>query len=252
MNYPKAGGTYRTSHLRSIASCDVVLAVGGSARGTLNAVSAAEVLLKPVAGVLAFGGATEEVASDFQDYYNDLNRRRLVSSLNSLSEPWANQFVEALIDLARSNPVARSRATMHPLAALAVFGASLTVWITGYTNAWRLLTDYSLLMVAAMVFAACAFAVVLQRIAMAIGLPVPSKNPGSPILEWLVAMGVAGLLILIGLAAGNLIANKTLEPLGVPDLQKTALTVTALAVASTLATEASWKKIRDWATARAT
>ena len=250
LSYPKSGGTFRTSHLRSIAYSDIVLAIGGSAKGTLNAVSAAEVLLKPVAGVVAFGGATEEAAPDYQHYYNDSIRRQLVSTLDDLTETWANQFVKGLIELSNSNPVARSRATLHPLAALAVFVASVFVWIAGYTNTWDLLEQYSLPTVGAMLVATCSFVVVLQRVAMAIGLPVPSKNPGSPILEWLVALGVAVLLLFITLAAGNLIANKTLEPLDLADLQKTALTVTALAVTSTLATEASWKKIRDWATSR--
>jgi len=100
---PRPVGTFRTSHLRSIGASDVVVAIGGSPRGTLNALGAADVLGRPVAGVTAFGGAAAQGYRDYSSYYRGdaaLNEL-LTANPGEFDDAWAHGFAKGVVRLAK-------------------------------------------------------------------------------------------------------------------------------------------------------
>ena len=108
INVTPTKGGWRPNHLRAIRAADLVLSVGGAARGTGTVVYSAEALEKAVLLTRTYGGASEEAWRDFDRYYGDGDKRILMQSV-PVPDNWPASLVTLCSDFAKRNPMRRNR-----------------------------------------------------------------------------------------------------------------------------------------------
>jgi|NGEPerStandDraft_6_1074524.scaffolds.fasta_scaffold49071_3 hypothetical protein len=128
----EVSGGWRAAHLRALQECDVVIAMGGSERGTGTVIYSADVLGKPIVLVPCFGGAAKGAWRDFGRNYLDEERNQLRGSLEAAD--WAENIAAAAVSIANRNPFAKSAPNSFPLLVLAttaVMAWGLVQWDLG-------------------------------------------------------------------------------------------------------------------------
>jgi hypothetical protein len=92
----------------AIRAADLVLSVGGAARGTGTVIYSAEALEKAVLLTRSYGGASKDAWRDFDRYYDDEDKRILMQSA-PVPDSWAASLVKLCTDFAKRNPMRRNR-----------------------------------------------------------------------------------------------------------------------------------------------
>ena len=126
-----AGG-WRPTHLRALRGCDLVIAIGGSDRGTATVFYSAEVMGVPVVLVPGFGGAAAKGWRDFKRYYNPSEQVTLQADPKSAS--WARDVGAAAVSVHSRNPFSSSK----PSLLLLSLGAILMGFCGWFTAQWNL------------------------------------------------------------------------------------------------------------------
>lgn len=103
-------GGWRVVHLKSINEADLVISLAGTERGTGTVIYSAEALGKPVFVVPIFGGASEHAWRDFKRFYTSEEVAVLQRPWRE-SGTWAGELLDAAVDFARRNPIAKVRAS---------------------------------------------------------------------------------------------------------------------------------------------
>lgn len=121
-DYATVEGGWRVTHLRALREADLVVAIGGSSRGTYNVIYSAEVLEKPVLLIPTFGGAAKEAFRDFTYYYKQIGI--YTELLQGVKGDRMYSFVDKLY---RKNPFQKQKTTSKIVRA--VFGvAAFLIW----------------------------------------------------------------------------------------------------------------------------
>lgn len=148
-------GGYRAAHLRALQECDLVIAMGGSPRGTSTVIYSADVLGKPTVLIPTFGQAAEAAWRDFSRLYTDTERDLLRTSSDDPS--WAANVSTAALSIARRNPFSKANAQSNVVLLLIAL-----IGVTGWLGVQRDLARSSpVLTVAADLVAGLAFAAVV-------------------------------------------------------------------------------------------
>lgn len=131
----EVAGGWRAAHLKALRECDVVIALGGSERGTSTVIYSADVLGKPIVLVPTFDGAAERAWRDFARYYTDDERDKLQA--NPEGPTWATDTASAALSIYHRNPFSKDR--LAPvLGTVALLACAVGGWLTVQWNLSRI------------------------------------------------------------------------------------------------------------------
>lgn len=240
--YMPAEGNYRTTHLMSILEADVILALGGSPRGTGTVVYSAEVMKRPVGLIRAFGGESSDAWDDFRRFYTPEIREVFEKPLDALDDQWPVEVVKRLEQLEATNPFDRTRTRVLVTIAAIIFVSVLT-WFASFLllapksqwSVWGPLFGMGL--------AASVFGSGLRRAAIRARFVWTELHATHPLLEWFVGVGASLMILLFALVGAVTLTLNQPEIVSLPDLRRVGFTITAVTASSSLFVEYAWQKI---------
>lgn len=233
-------GGWRVVHLGAMNDADVVLALGGSPRGTGTVIYSAEVVGKPVALLPTFKGVAEFAWRDLSRYYVDDVREKLIRPWAPDSR-WAQGVVAALEGLKKNNPFKRVDNLRVSLKLLAGIGF-LVAWLVPLIS-----PDLVPLPGWATVFLAIAFASMAGSLARntlrSLQFIKTEWQISSVIVEVLLGLFLAILIVALTELAGFLVSGQAATFPTAEDVQRAGWVLSISAFASSLLIERAWRRV---------
>ncbi len=230
---------WRHAHLRAIHDCDVLVALGGSPRGTGPVIYSAEVVETPVVLIPQFQGLARETWRDFIRYYSPDEQRELLDTID-FSKKWGERIVKLVIDIARRNPFSKINFKDATLKGVVMLLA-LTGWFVLFSSEIPSLPPW--LPVFLMMLCASLVGSLMRNILRVLGAIRTKWMTTNIFLEVLLGLGLTFAIFLLPHGLSYILDGEpaTLENLG--DIQRVGICLSVLCLCVGLFPEEAWQKL---------
>ena len=242
LKYKPCQGGFRVVHLNCVQNADVVIAIGGSDRGTgtLYSIYSAELLEKPVALIPYFGGAAKETWDYFNGrYYGQLNAGVFSNPTNPNFLNWATDILEAVKQLAKRNPFLRKNAFVGVISSIFALGA-VGGWLYLFFSG---IPENVPLRVCLMMGTSSVVGSMLRILGREAGLLDADISVKRPVIAAVTGLLVGFALFLLAEFSNLTLNGKEIPLEKVENINRMALTMSPLLLLASLLLESAWAKL---------
>jgi hypothetical protein len=232
-------GGWRVVHLKALHRCDVIIAVGGSNRGTSTIIYSGEALGKPVVLIPSFSGSAESAWRDFKRYYTAEEQQKLQIPFQ-VNQSWEQKIVEISVAMSRKNQARENNFLTAFIKA--IFTVFLFVcWFTLFWTPISILPKWSIPPL--MLITASLSGSILRNILKQLGVLKTQTVNSNILIDGSLGLLLAFAIFLLPLPAGLLLNGQPAKLDTFADVQRVGGGLSTITFFAAVFIEEAWRRI---------